>query len=123
MTKAGWNLGVEHWKNDRPDFLTRCRRETAGQTNWFGWSSNRTVGTVSTTLHENGRASLDFGNCWEGGKVKVYLNDRVVASAGAYTPSQTAMFDFQDGDMLKLRDEGYGAVIVINQITFSCSLG
>ena len=123
MKISGWDLGVEHWQNDHPKIKTKCRRETVGRINWFGWSKGSAVGTVSTTLRGNGSATLDFGNCWNGGKVKVYLNDQVVASAQKMTYSKTVAFNFQDGDVLKLRDEGDGARIVINQITFSCSSG
>ena len=120
MENAGWNLGVGNWKNDKPSLVADCRRGT----NWFGWSSYSEVGTLSATLEGDGLATLDFGNCVSGdGEVKVYLNDKVVDSAQKNTPSKTVSFNFQDGDILKLRDEGSSSVIVINGITFMCSSG
>ena len=119
MENAGWNLGVGNWKNNNPSLVADCRRGT----NWFGWSFDAKVGTVSTTLLGNGEATLDFGNCWDQGEVKVYLNDKEVASAQKNTTSKTVSFNFHDGDILKLSDEGPNSVITINDITLSCSSG
>jgi len=119
MQNAGWNLGVEVWQNDKAVVAAKCRRGT----NWFGWSGHARVGTVSTTLLGDGEATLDFGNCWDQGVVKVYLNDKVVASAHKNTPSKTVSFNFHHGDFLRLRDEGRNSIIAINDITFRCSSG
>ena len=82
-----------------------------------------TVGTISTRLHGNGEGTLDFGNCWDAGEVKVYLNDELIAFAEKNTPTKTVSFYFQDGDILKLRDEGANSVIALNGITMKCSPG
>ena len=120
MKNAGWNLGVGNWQNtDPPNVVAKCRRGK----NWFGFSGNARVGTVSTRLQGNGEATLDFGNCWGEGEVKVYLNDNVVASAQKNNPSKTVSFNFRDGDILKLRDEGPNPVIAINVVTFRCGSG
>ena len=119
MQTAGWNLGVEKWENDAPFVASECRRGA----NWFGWSHSATVGTVSNPLRGGGEATLDFGNCWSGGEVGVYLSDEEVASAHNNTPSKVVTFAFQDGDVLKLRGEGPNSVITINDIKFRCSKG
>ena len=120
MKNAGWNLGVEVWQNNNPGVAAKCRRGT----NWFGYSGGTKVGTVSTRLQGSGEATLDFGNCWpDYGVVKVYVNDKVVASAQRNTPSKTVAFNFHDGDILKFRDEGQNSVIAINDVTFRCSSG
>ena len=80
---------------------------------WFGWSGNALVGSVSTTLTSSGRAEMSFGNCWNSGIVKVYLNGIVIATAGPNSQNLVT-FDFQVGDVLKLRDEGANSVIQIN---------
>ena len=119
MKNAGWNLGVENWQNNNAAVAAKCRRGT----NWFGWSHWANVGTVSIKLQGSGEATLDFGNCWDRGEVKVYLNDKVVASAQKNTPTKTVSFNFRDGDILKLRDEGQNSVIAINVLTFRCGSG
>ena len=119
MKNAGWNLGVENWQNNNAAVAAKCRRGT----NWFGWTDSSNVGSVSIKLQGNGEATLDFGNCWDAGEVKVYVDDKEVASAQPNTPSKTVSFNFRDGDILKLRDEGQNSVIAINDITFRCSSG
>ena len=119
MKNAGWNLGVENWQNNDAGVAAKCRRGT----NWFGWSPYDKVGTVSTTLKGSGEVTLDFGNCWDSGEVKVYLNDELVASAQKNTPSKIVSFKFRNGDILKLKDEGPNSTIAINDIKFTCSTG
>ena len=126
MKNAGWILGTNYAPKPGGNrrrlikIKKKCRRQTNGGTNWFGQSD---IGTVSAPLQGNGEAKLDFGNCWTTGEVKVYLNDREVASAQKNTPSKIVSFKFHDGDILKLRDEGANSVIAINDITFRCSSG
>ena len=47
----------------------------------------------------------------------------MIASAQKDTPTKTVSFNFQDGDILKLRDEGANSVIALNGITMKCSPG
>ena len=117
MKRAGWNLDLKYWQNFHRDVAPRCRRGN----NWFGWSDHAGVGTISTRLQRNGEATLDFGNCWDAGKVVVYLNDIAIASAEKNTPTKTVSFNFDHGDILKLRDEGANSVISLNGLTMKCS--
>ena len=85
---------------------------------WYGFGRAGEVGTISTVLRENGRAKLDFGNCWiepnTDDAVIVYLNDKEISSASKETPSKIIEFDFKDGDVLKL--EEVNNVIIFNDI-------
>ena len=49
----------------------------------------------------SGRASLDFGNCWNKGQVSAYLNDKKIATAGEST-EVTVEFAFHEGFVLKI---------------------
>ena len=49
----------------------------------------------------SGRASLDFGNCWNRGQVSAYLNDEKIATAGEST-EVTVDFAFHEGFVLKI---------------------
>ena len=93
MKNAGWNLDVTVWQNDQADLLDKCRRGK----NWFGYSAQPAVGNLSTSLRGSGEVTLDFGNCWDAGEVKVYLNDIEKASAASDTPSKIVTFGFNDG--------------------------
>jgi len=85
---------------------------------------------VGVTLTGSGSAVLDYGSVGGAtgggmaGSTSVYLNNAVIDTAQAGTPSKTVTFNFADGDTLQVRgasvDQGY-SVIAINHIAFSCS--
>ena len=116
MKNAGWSLDLGYWENNHDCCTSKCRRGN----NWFGFDHGAGVGTISTVLPGYGEATLDFGNCWDRGEVKVYLNDKIIASAQTNTPTKTVSFNFQDGDILKLKDEGANSVIALNGISMKC---
>ena len=65
---------------------------------------------IRTTLKGNGRARIDFGNCWHNSVVKVFLDGNEIASAGGSEDSIVKEFDFTDGSELKLTEEQYGII-------------
>ena len=62
----------------------------------------------------NHPTELSFGNCWAFGIVKVYLDDNEIASAGPVS-HKTVIFDFQEGAVLSIRDEGANSIIQIDR--------
>ena len=71
------------------------------------------------TLKGSGEVSLEFGNCWTRGVVRVTLNGELKAEATANTPNTTITFGFEDGDELKISEDV--GVVVVNDIRFDCS--
>ena len=67
-------------------------------------------------LQGSGNATLEYANGFAGNTVQVYLNNRVIDSAGA-SASKIIQFGFTDGDILMVR-EGV-AVIQIFGLFFS----
>jgi hypothetical protein len=63
-----------------------------------------------TTLKGNGRATIDFGNCWHNSVVKVFLDENEIASAGGSEENIVKEFDFTDGSELKLTEEQFGII-------------
>ena len=63
-----------------------------------------------TSLNGNGRARIDFGNCWHNSVVKVFLDGNEIASANGSAHSIVKEFDFTDGSELKLTEEQYGII-------------
>ena len=108
---AGWDIDVlkSLATHQSGDVWNNCGQDGA----WFGWKLNAYVGSVSTTLTTSGRAEMSFGNCWHKGTVMVYLNENVIATAGPNS-HKLVTFDFQVGDVLKLRDKGANSIIQIN---------
>merc|ERR1719186_1953372 len=88
---------------------------------WFGWSSSSKVGTLSATFTGHGEAIVDFGNCWNSGKVKLYKDDTLIGSASVGTKSKIAKFRFSPGTVLKLKDEDGYSIVMLNSITVNCS--
>ena len=92
---------------------TKCGNGQA----WFGWKSGNGVGSISTTLTAaSGRGQLSFGNCWDNGNVKVYLDGNEISAADPNT-QKVVEFDFQPGAILMLRDEGGNSVIQFTKFT------
>ena len=82
---------------------------------WYGWSGNANVGTISTTLSKSTKCGqLDFGNCWDSGMVRVYLQGKLIGEAGPNTPSKTIQFPIPEDSLLELKDEGQNSVIKFN---------
>ena len=68
-----------------------CRYST-----WYGFGSpSGEAGVISKIMHGYGNAILDFGNCGSSGEVKVYLDNELVATAGAYTRSKIVILTLQ----------------------------
>ena len=102
--------------------MPRCLESAS----WFGYGYDSPgESSISTTLHGNGKAVLEFGNCYTQGNVIASINDKEILSVGPGTYNVT--FDFQDGDKLKISESGddgdsCGAVIQFNDLRFiSCS--
>ena len=70
------------------------------------------MGTVSTMLHKTTKCGkLDFGNCWNGGVVKAYFDDKLIGQAPPSTPNRVVEFPIPKDGELKIRDEGANSVI------------
>ena len=97
----GWTfdgLNYGPWKQNAANWGT-CSKGS-----WFGFAYPGD-GSISTVLNGNGKAVLEFGNCWTTGKVAVYLNGNEIASVGAKGEDQVE-FDFQDGAEVKIVEHG-----------------
>ena len=93
---------------------------TCSQGKWHGWSGHADVGTLSTTLKGSGFVTVDFGNCWDQGVVKLYLDDKVISTAHVGDKRVVNTFFFTSNSVLKLKDEGANSVVALNSIAFDC---
>ena len=85
---------------------------------------------ASTTIKGNGRAKIDFGNCYTDWRyhydhkdpaiVKVFLDDIEIASAGEGQKSVVKEFDFCDGMELKLAKEQWSTISFNSFEVLSC---
>ena len=89
---------------------------------WYGFTGGSTIGSISATFIGSGRATLDFGNCYNNGLVTVYVNEIEVARASETYPEITsvqATFDFTPGDVLRISEDF--AIIKLNSLHITCS--
>ena len=106
-TTPGWEINVDKGKwTNRQDVDDACGPQ------WYGWSPNAGVGSISTTLYKSSKCGkLDFGNCWNKGTVKTYLAGKLIGEAGPNTPSQIIEFVIPEDSQLEIKDEGANSVI------------
>ena len=120
MTQHGWQFDFTDNDSNSTDAYKNISTKCGSQAKWYGWSANSTVGTLSVTLQGAGKVRLNFGNCWDNGTVKVYLNDELIATAAVGNKSVVKTFQFTAGSVLKLKDEDGNSVISLNSINFIC---
>ena len=76
-------------------------------------------GFVEATFRGSGNAILGFGNCCDKcrGVTNVYLNGRLIGSAGPHQNSQVN-FKYKGGDILRVTEQN--GVIRINSLKLNC---
>ena len=120
MLQHGWQFDFTHDGSIESDNYKNVGKKCGSQAKWYGWSAHSHVGTLSATLKGTGEVTIDFGNCWDAGVVKVYLDAKVVGAALAGTNGVKATFSFTPGQVLKIKEESGNAVISLNSINFKC---
>ena len=110
MESNGWKFDIQY--HNYSQYLDSCGGDT-----WYGFSYPGT-GSVSITLMGYGRVTLNFGNCAEGGVVKVFLNDNQQKLATPGDTNNNVNFPFSDGNVLKI--VGLVAIIKLNFMEIKC---
>ena len=112
-----------------PEWVIDCPTQNTGYDvlpytcqNWYCFKPGTPVGSIKTTLSGNARGKLDFGNCYTGGVVKVFLDNTEIASAPANTTSKTIEFDYYDGNELKLVEENTGIIMFNSFEVLDCEM-
>lgn len=109
-----------------PGWVTRGFNGNVGNSRgcasgWNAYANGGHQGELVATLKGEGRATVQYADCWKEGHVVLYLNgvrkDQTQDGTGAV---KTYSFDFQNGDKLMFKDEGRNAVIHIKSITYAC---
>ena len=120
MKSNGWKFDIQHPNADNNGVGQHCV-SNGEKAAWFGWTDGNGVGTLSTTFTGYGEATVDFGNCWNQGNVKLYLDSTLIEAAPVGTKSKVAKFQFTPGTVLKLKDEDGNAVIMLNSVGVNCN--
>ena len=120
MVQHGWQFDFTHDGSILSDNYKNVGKKCGPQAKWYGWSAHSHVGTLSATLKGSGEVTINFGNCWDQGVVKVYLDANVVGIASVGEKSKQISVSFTPGSVLSFKDESGNAVIMLNSITFKC---
>ena len=108
MEKNGWKLNIRH-------SMDSAYSEKCGMDTWFGYNYGEKVGSVQTTFKGTGKATLNFGNCYRSGWVKVYLNGKEISRANGNTPRKEVEFRYSKDDILRIKEVNV-AIIKLNSL-------
>ena len=109
MIKNGWIINVLS-AND-PKYKNQCGMNKT----WFGYTYGYPVGSVKTTFLGNGKAVLNYGNCYYKGQVKVLLNKKQISSANGNVINKEVTFNYSKGDTLIIKEVNV-AIIKLNSL-------
>ena len=115
---SAWDINLSHgqWLYHIPEWNDNdIRHRCGGGKKWFGWELKEKIGSISTILPRSGKLRISFGNCWNYGNVRLYLNG-VMKSSAIPNSHHKSSFKFKAGDELMLRDEGLNSIIQIDKI-------
>ena len=119
MEEHGWDLENIH-PNDRL-MLTRhaCHRnlEFLRSNNWIveQWST----AVISTSFWGTGKATLEFGNCYDKGEVTILLDDNEIAKSKRGEYSSKVTFNIDEGSTLAIKTDDK-AIIRLFKLELEC---
>ena len=77
---------------------------------------------MTKVLAGSGTAVLTVGNCWDLGTARAYKNDVAIVSAEPGKPQVVVEFAYEDGDELKIKDEGANSVVLLTSLALTTGL-
>ena len=63
---------------------------------WYGWGCESSSGILRTTLNGSGIMNIQYGNCWEGGNVQIFVNNTLKDSASSHRYKEVS-FEYDEG--------------------------
>ena len=106
MKNGGW---IDNGIESGIDYAMAC----GGYETFWGYKFASKIGYVKASFKGSGTGTLNFGNCYNRGKTRVYLNNQSIAEAGPFRTSEFIRFNYKQGDVLKITEEEPYAVIKI----------
>ena len=114
MESNGWVFNVGHSMN----LYTEAYHDQCGGETWYGWTTNSPVGSLHIVLTGSGQAVMSYGNCYESGVVKLFLNGELISSAQGNVKNKVQEFRFSSGDVLKITEQD--GIIKLNSFEIKC---
>jgi len=128
MNAAGWTVSM-----DMKSYADSDQWQCSADDNWGfkGGHPWERVGTLSLVLEGSGPGSIEIGYCAETpGTVAIYLRGERIASltwseqmeiSSTVSSGLVVEFDYSEGDVLKIQDEGANSVFGVKNLRTSCS--
>ena len=113
---TGWNFTTMDWGQFKV-LNQRYYKKCGNGKFWYGFGNHWDAGSIATKLNGCGQAILTYGNCWKDHKVEIFLNGIKIDSATGMQVNKTVAFNFTDGSILKVKEDG--AIIQFNDLTIS----
>ena len=120
MAKNGWRFG--NISTDEQTCMVQDVNALAGcnsSPSWYGWGCESSSGVLSTTLKGSGIMSIQYGNCWEGGNVQIFVNNTLKDSASSHRYKEVS-FEYDEGTKVAIMDDSGNAAIKLISISFAC---
>ena len=115
MQRNGWIFDVAYSNMDR--YAEQC-----SPSSWYGYSYGSKIGSVYVAFMGSGNATLNYGNCYNGGTVTVFLNENEIGHADGNNPVQAVSFEYSNRNVLMLKETNT-AIIKLNSLKISCNKG
>ena len=101
------------------ELITKCKRHCCAKLCFWGFFYGYNMGWMSAKFRSSGSGTLSLGNCHNTGQVHVYLDNRRLHSAHPDQHSETVVFNYNKGQVLKIEEQQTG-VIQLNALTLNC---
>ena len=99
------NILSNGWETNSTTLNTSYEAECDAGDTWYGYGSSGAIGAIYATFKGFGTATLSFGNCFNGGSVKVFLNDKIISEV-LLKGIKEVTFEYSIGDKLTITEYG-----------------
>ena len=105
MRENGWDLQNIHAKKRLVMTEEACWNllDTIDKHKWMvqQWATS----SISTSFWSEGKATLEFGNCFNEGQVTVFLDGREIGNSSLSKDSTIVTFNVADGSILTIKTD------------------
>ena len=63
--------------------------------------------------------NIQYGNCWEGGNVQIFVNNTLKDSASSHRYKEVS-FEYDEGTTVTIMDDSGNAAIKLISVSFAC---
>lgn len=112
---CGWTIGFGSIDG------ASVKKSANGGKYFVGFNGNASVGFMKMTMKGNGTATITYRNAWSDGnsRVDLLVDGKVISSAKTPKKYVTKVFNYKNGQVVQLRDEGTNSVVEVTNFTMT----